>query len=91
MHDDKSCQSTLYYDKNCQDTQFVHMRPVKPAMTKLSHMQLTKPAMLQSNYKKKDQVKQVSLCYDKDCYDRSSRSHKSAQGHKYRQENVKEN
>ena len=59
--EDKNCQSTLCYDKNCQ---CVHMWQVKPAMTKSSHIQLAKPAILQSNYKK-GQVRPV--CNDKNC------------------------
>ena len=42
---------SLCYDKNCQDTQSVHMWPVKPAM-KSSHMQSVRPGILQSSYKK---------------------------------------
>ena len=67
MYDDKKCQAALCHDKNCQDIQCVLMWPVKPAMTKSSHMQLAKPAILQSHYKKKCQVKQLSLCNDKNC------------------------
>ena len=65
--DDKNCQSTLCYDKNCQDNHCVHLWPVKPAMTKSSHMWLAKPAILQSNYKKKNEMKQKSMCDDKNC------------------------
>ena len=44
----------------------MHLQPVKPAM-KSSHMWSVEPAMPQYSYKKKDQVKQVSLCNDKNC------------------------
>ena len=60
---DKNCQSTLCYDKNCQ---CVHMQPVKPAM-KSSNMWSVEPAILQSSYKEKNQVKQESVCDDKNC------------------------
>ena len=53
MEDDKNCQSILC-DKNCQDTKFIFMWPVKPEMKKSSHMQLAKPAIFQSDYKKKE-------------------------------------
>ena len=66
MEDEKNCQSTLCSDKNCWDTKCIHMQPVKPAKTKSSYMWLAKPAILQSNYKKKNQVKQVSVYDDKD-------------------------
>ena len=49
--DDKNCLSTLCSYKNCQDTKFIHMQPVKPCC-----MQLAKPAILQSDYKKKKSV-----------------------------------
>ena len=65
--DDKNCQSTLCSDKNCQDTKFINMQPVKPAMKKSSHMQLAKLAILQSDYKIKNQMKQLFVCDDKNC------------------------
>ena len=55
--DDKNCQSTLCSDKNCQDTKFIHMWPVKP-----SYMWLAKPVILQSVYQKNK-----SVCDDKYC------------------------
>ena len=72
---DKNCQSTSSYDKSWQDTHCVHMWPVKPAMTKSSHMWLAKPAILPSDYKKKNQMKHVSVCDDKNC--QSTKSAKS--------------
>ena len=69
---DKNFQSTLCYDKSCQ---CVHMQPLKPAM-KSSNMWLAKPTVLQSNYKKiENQVKQESVCDDKNC--QSTKSAKS--------------
>ena len=67
---DRNCQSTVCSGKNCQDTKYMHMWPVKAAMKKSYYMQLVpRPAMLQSNYKKKDQVKdyQISMNVDKNC------------------------
>ena len=52
MYDDKGCQTSLLYDKNSQDTQCVHMQPIKPAITNSSHIPLANPATLQSSYKK---------------------------------------
>ena len=62
MEDDKNCQSTLCSDKNCKDTKFIHIQPVKPEMKKSSHMQLAKPATLQSDYNK-----MKSVCDNKNC------------------------
>ena len=44
----------------------MRMLPVKPEM-KSSNMQSVGQAILQSNHKKKNQVKQQSVCDDKDC------------------------
>ena len=41
------------------------MWPVKPKMKESSHMWLAKPAILQSEYKKKNQLKKKSVCDDK--------------------------
>ena len=46
MYNDMNCQCTLCYDKNCQDTQCVHMQPVKPAK-KSSHVWSVEPAIPQ--------------------------------------------
>ena len=71
--DDKNCQCTLCSDKNCQDTMCVYMQPVKPIMKKTNHMQLAIPAILQSEYKKQNQMKNKSVCDDKNC--QSSNKH----------------
>ena len=60
---DKNCQSSLCYDMNCQCE---HMQPMKPTM-KSSNMWSVEPALLHSSYKKKNQVKQESVCDDKNC------------------------
>ena len=66
LFDDKNCQSTLCYDKRCQETQCVHIWPVKPAM-KSKHMWSVEPAVLPFVYKKKNQMKHISVCDDKNC------------------------
>ena len=58
--DDNNCQSTACSDKNCQETKFIYMWPLKPIIKKSSHMWLAKPAILQSDYQKKK-----SVCDDK--------------------------
>ena len=72
--DDKKCQSTKFYknpvcpDKNCHDTMVI--QPVQPANKKSCYKQsMPRPAKLQSDCKKKDQVKfnQVFMSDDKNC------------------------
>ena len=52
-HDDK-CQSTVCFEKNCQETQIVQMQPKKP----ISNMQFPKPAVT---------YKYTRLCCDRNC------------------------
>ena len=68
----KNCLSTLCFDKNCQDT---NMQPLEASKEiklyavsdKSSNMQSVESEILQSSSKKRNAVKQESVCDDKNC------------------------
>ena len=56
----------IHNDKNCQETSKVHIWPVQPAKKESCYKQsIPRPAKLQSEYKKKNPVKQGSVYFDK--------------------------
>ena len=78
--DDKKSQSTRSYknsvcsDENCQETQNIHMQPVKPAKESNNMWSVNRSskmkATLQSSSKQKNPVKQASMCSHKKCQDK---------------------